>query len=351
MIVVNKKNEEVDLDNIYTLFVEESMSMKKLAEICHIPGTTLRRMLDRQYGEKEAYQNRIKENERYRKKKQEEIHNKKEIPSKLMYFQYINDQKEGLTDAEIRQKLGIDETTFSLKIKEYETSILEGKVILSSKEFNLLPQKMKIEVLYQKASRRRLNYQVAKIKKKDFEENLKEIETYFCQERNQEVQNTISNEQLYSILYADIDMANTRVNKNIKPKVEKIDQIIGKELANQLLKNNMFILSFSLEKIEEFLCLVIDENYLMKYIKSGTRISTEKLYALIQYAKENKIETNISQIIKVVIDSHEKGKKGKNHDEIKRMAMEKIMAKYPYPKEYKEIGKKIFKQEDKEDQR
>lgn len=330
----------MDRQEYYKIYLKIAKGEKTLTQIAKEIGMTRNKLVeiidqnfceDINYG---IFQKRL----RRKQQTQTEHVEKAEKGDRDFLLAYCKYKNQDLYSKDLINKMGAqgEEEKFYERIESIKRKIREGKILFSKTEFSGLTEEFKKLNLYSKVNQRRKNMKCYELSQEEFNNRLQDLMNYFLIERNRGIQRsscTISKEELYKLLFSNIAIIDFDIDKNVKASAENIDRIIGRELGNLLMKSKPNVFSLSEQKVEELLCLVIDERYLETYIRSDDRWSSgERVYALLQYAKKTgRIHNQLNWIDKQASRTYTK---------------EELLEKYPYPKEYEEIGKKVKREND-----
>lgn len=330
-----------DLEEYFKEIISKKESIRSLSQKIGVPRNTLARKIRKTYENDSRYEQYRDIINSYQHSGGRIGENKKGFTYACthnlqpFFEKYCQYKREYMQDKEIIAMMNVTKATFYRKIAAYKAALISGELKIQKKDFVFFPEEIKQEILYQKLNREREKLKCKSISRVKFDIRLKKILEYFLEDRNENIREKnclMEEDDVYGMLLSNIKIIDFDLNKNIRPSAENIDRIIGRELSNLLMKSKPNVLSLCKEKVEELLCLAIDEGYFKTYIRSDDRwTSGEKMYALIQYAKEQaKTENQLNWLSKQVV---------------KKCSQEELLEKYPYPERYKRIGEKPVKGE------
>ncbi len=333
--------EKEDLEKYFKAIIDKEESIRSLSQKVGVPRNTLARKIKKTYENDSRYEQYRDIINRYQHSGGRIEENKKGFTYTCIndlqpfFEEYCQYKRECLQDKQIIEIMNVTKATFYRKIAAYKVALISGELKIQKKDFIFFPEEIKQEILYQKLNREREKLNCNSISRVKFNIKLEKILEYFLKDRNENIQEKtclMGEDDVYGMLFSNIKIVDFDLNKNIRPSAENIDRIIGRELSNLLMKSKPNVLSLCKEKVEELLCLAIDEGYFKTYIRSDDRwTSGEKIYALIQYAKEQaKKDNQLNWLGKQVV---------------KKYSQEELLQKYPYPERYKRIGEKPVKGE------
>lgn len=319
----SRKLSSEELEEIADKIIEGKISIRGAATQYEISRSTLSRDLETlKESNPEKYKKLESKNEKNNRSggkiegPNDEIYGKPE-EIKAFYLTYLIYAKEVESDKEIIEKMQMPKATFYRKKKAFNVYLQRGEIKFAKEQFAVMPDKIKEEILVHKLRDRYRSLGKKVISKDECKTRIDKFMKYILEERNGQTETGIEKEDIYSIIHDNIDLIRLSLEEKIKPNMENLDKIIGKQMTNTILTSKPFMFSFARERIEELIEIANSHGKLNEYAKSSDRSSPELLHAILEFAADENIDfKHINQIMKVA--------------RARRITNKYLLARYPY---------------------
>lgn len=237
-----------ELENLADRIIKKEISIRSAATEYGIPRNTLSRRL-----EKELQENNP---EKYKKFKNVNLRNQKsggklEGPTetgfgdpkdiKNFYYVYLMYKNKKSTNKEIIEAMGMSKATFYRKMKTFYLYLEQNKINFTKEEFNILPEEDKVSVLVTKLRKRYISLGDIPKDEEECKERINNFIEYIQERELEDGYIRINREKAYGIINDNIDIVRLSLNGKVKPNIENLDRLIGKDNTNMMLTNKPFI--------------------------------------------------------------------------------------------------------------